>query len=61
MVQGVVAWFTGQRPEFFDPKFVSQGEGREGEQRLLLFFSNYHILLAFSNSDKSINIRSRNS
>jgi B9 domain-containing protein 1 len=29
VVQGVVAWFTGQRPEFFDPKFVSQGEGRE--------------------------------
>jgi hypothetical protein len=38
VVQGVVAWFTGQRPEFFDPKFVSQGEGREGEPKLFLFF-----------------------
>ncbi len=24
------SWFTGQRPEFVDPKFVAQSVGREG-------------------------------
>ena len=30
------SWIFGPRPEYIDPKFVAQGEGRESESRNLL-------------------------
>lgn len=29
-LQKFTAWFLGRRPEYIDPRVVSQGEGREG-------------------------------
>lgn len=37
------SWFLGRRPEFVDPKVVSQGEGREG--KLIGILSAFHIYI----------------
>ena len=28
----IFSWVIGPRPEFIDPKFIAQGEGREGKK-----------------------------
>ena len=32
MVQKLASYFLGRRPEYVDPRVVSQGEGREGRK-----------------------------
>lgn len=37
-IQKFMAWLTGRRPEFVDPKLIAQGRGREGEFVLAIGF-----------------------
>jgi B9 domain-containing protein 1 len=32
-LQKLTSWFLGRRPEYIDPRVVSQGEGREGKHQ----------------------------
>ena len=39
------SWLLGRRPEFVDPRFVAQGEGRESELCSTLCYEKYVYLI----------------
>lgn len=58
VLQSFIAWLTANQPEFWDPRIVSQGKGREGEEEeekkkgedrcSLRFARSTYSLLAFA-------------
>ena len=60
MLQKFTSWFLGRRPEYIDPRVVSQGEGREGKpytyiplSRVAMVREKYLENECFSRSGKS--------